>query len=267
MSPAQAVFFNPPGNQIPSSIGGNSRRGGCAIDEVETPSSPAISDQPVALLPIVPDPSRVVALTTQASASLWVYVPPTRAQSAEFLLFDNVTQSFVYIGKFAIETPGIYQINLPETIEIKADQPTAPQDYIWFLDVVCEPNNPAANLSHTGTLKRVDPSAVGDDLESSLGEVADNLDRAEVYGSYGIWLDMVTAIVAERETLKLADLAHATADHQTAVDAAWYSVLDTALPTSERDDVDRDQQLKRLLDADLWTAEMTEISPESASDF
>lgn len=264
-TPAQAVFFNPPGNQIPSSIGGNSRRGGCAIDEVATlsstssTSSTAASEQLVAMLPIVPDPSRVVALTTQASTSLWVYLPPTRAQNAEFSLFDNVTNRFVYSGRFAIEATGIYQINLSDRIEIKADQPTDPQDYTWFIDLVCEPNNPAANLSYTGTLKRVTPNSLGDDLEPFLDQAVDNLDRAKVYGNNGLWLDMVAAIVAERETTEFAE--------SDAFNLAWYGVLDVALPASERDDIDRDQQLKLLLDADIFTAEMTEISLEPDTDF
>ncbi|NJN60522.1 MAG: DUF928 domain-containing protein [Coleofasciculaceae cyanobacterium RL_1_1] len=209
-SPAQAVFFNPPGNQIPSSIGGNSRRGGCAVDEVETEVealvAPVEAEQTVAFLPIVPNPSRVVALTTQASTPLWVYVPPTRAQSAEFSLFDNVTNRFVYSGRFAIETTGIYQINLPDRLELNVDQPTAPQDYTWFIDLVCEPNNPAANLSHTGTLKRVAPNSLSPDFESSLDQAVDPLDRANVYGNYGLWLDLVAAVVEKRETMALADV-------------------------------------------------------------
>lgn len=261
-SPAQAVFFNPPGNQIPSSIGGNSRRGGCAVDEVETlvaPTEAEQAEQTVAFLPIVPNPSRVVALTTQASTPLWVYVPPTRAQSAEFSLFDNVTNRFVYSGRFAIETTGIYQINLPDRLELNVDQPTAPQDYTWFIDLVCEPNNPAANLSHTGTLKRVAPNSLSADFESSLDQAVDPLDRAKVYGDYGLWLDMVAAVVEKRETMESAD--------RDAVDAAWSGVLEVALPVAERDDVDRNQQLKLLLDADLFTAEMTEISLEPDTDF
>lgn len=252
IAPAQAVFFDPPGNQIPSSIGGNSRRGGCAIDEVETPSLPAQAESLVAMLPIVPDPSLVVALTTQASTPLWVYIPPTRAQSAEFSLFDNVTQDFVYSGRFPIEASGIYQINLPANIEMKADQPNAPQDYTWFIDLVCEPNNPSANLSHLGTLKRVNPASLGGDLTASLNQAANNLDRATVYGSQGVWLDMVSAIAAERATVNLAQ--------RDALNAAWSSVMEVALPMSEREDVDRNQQLKVLLEANIFTAEMTEIS-------
>lgn len=252
MAPAQAVFFDPPGNQIPSSIGGNSRRGGCAIDEVAAPSLPAQADALVTMLPIVPDPSRVVALTTQASAPLWVYIPPTRAQSAEFSLFDNVTQSFVYSGRFPIEASGIYQINLPANIEMKADQPNAPQDYTWFIDLVCEPNNPSANLSHLGTLKRVNPASLSGDLTVSLNQAANNLDRATVYGSQGVWLDMVSAIAAERATVNPSQ--------RDAFHAAWSSVMEVALPVSEREDVDRNQQLKVLLEANIFTAEMTEIS-------
>jgi hypothetical protein len=36
--------------------------------------------------------------------------------------------------------------------------------------------------------------------------------------------------------------------------------MEVALPVSEREDVDRDQQLKVLLEANIFTAEMTEIS-------
>ncbi|TAF52175.1 MAG: DUF928 domain-containing protein [Oscillatoriales cyanobacterium] len=259
MSPAQAVFFNPPSNQIPSSIGGNSRRGGCAIDENATAAMPALPDSPVTMLPIVPDPSQVVALTTQASTPLWVYIPPTRAQSVEFSLFDNATQNFVYLGSFPIEASGIYQIDLPEEIEIKADQPNAPQDYTWFIDLVCEPNNPAANLSHSGTLKRVSPASFSRELESSLSQATDNLERAKAYGDQGVWLDMVSAIAAARET--------ANPTQRDALNAAWSSVLDVALPVLDREDVDRNQQLKVLLEADIFTAEMTEISLDGGSDF
>jgi hypothetical protein len=253
--PAQAVFFDPPGNQIPSSLSGNSRRGGCAVDEVaDAPDvNQAMSERLVAFLPIVPDPSSVVALTTQASTPLWVYVPPTRAQSVEFSLFDNVANNFVYSGRFPIEASGIYQINLPETVELKADESDAPQDYTWFLDLVCEPNNPETNLSHTGTLKRVSPDAVGESFEPQLAQAIDRLDRAKAYGSHGLWLDMVAEVLAEHEASDLAD-------QDENLTQEWRSILEVALPVSEREDVDRDQQLKLLSDADLFIAEMTEIS-------
>jgi len=263
-SPAQAVFFNPPGNQIPSSIGGNSRRGGCAIDEVAQAevTTQVTTERLVGFLPIVPDPSRVVMLTTQASASLWVYVPPTQARSVEFSLFDNVSGEFVYVGQFAIEAEGIYQINLPETIELKADQSDAPQDYVWFLDLVCDPNNPAANLSQTGTLKRVTPAAIGAEFELQLTAATNSFDRAKTYGNYGLWLDMVAAIVAGKTVNTASD--HSTSDtdgnHAEHLQQEWRNLLDMALPLSDREDVDREQQLQRLQEADIFTAEMSEVA-------
>lgn len=266
-SPAQAVFFNPPGNQIPSSIGGNSRRGGCAIDETtsESGTTQALPERLVAFLPITPDPSKVVALTTQASASLWVYVPPTRAQSVEFSLFDNVSGSFVYSGRFPIEATGIYQINLPASVPLKVDQPTAPQDYTWFLDLVCEPNNPAANLSQTGTLKRIAPAAAGEGLEQQLAAAMNSFDRAKAYGSYGLWLDMVGAIVAGTAGggTSPTETPQASGNHTDHLQQEWYNVLDMVLPVSEREDVDRTQQLKVLQEANLFTAELSEIMIES----
>jgi hypothetical protein len=63
---------------------------------------------------------------------------------------------------------------------------------------------------------------------------------------------MVAAIAAERATVNPSQ--------RDAFNAAWSSVMEVALPMSEREDVDRNQQLKVLLEANIFTAEMTEIS-------
>ncbi len=245
-SPARAVFFNPPSSQTPSSLGGNSRRGGCAADEVALSEDERL----VSFLPIVPDPTEVVALTTKAAPSMWVYVPPTSAQTVEFALLDSVAGEYIYLASFPIATSGLYRIDLPADMELKADRPDAPQDYIWFLDLVCDPGRPEENLSTTGTLKRV-PTDADAALENGLDDAPDAIERAKAYGESGVWVDMVAEVSAARETETDAPTGEST--------EFWNGIFDVALPVAEREDVDRAEQLDRLTSADVFVADLTSL--------
>jgi len=246
-APARAVFFNPPSNQAPSSLGGNSRRGGCAADEA-MPTDLQERARIVSFLPVVPDPNQVVALTIQASPSMWVYVPPTSAQTVEFALFDNMAEDYVYLGSFPIATSGLYRIDLPPEVELKTDRADAPQDYTWFLDLVCEPGRLENNLSTLGTLKRVSAEVSGT-LQTDLAAAPDAIERAKAYGANGIWLDMISevAIAEDRET-----------GDPAALDSYWKGIFEVALPESDRAGIDRDARIERLTAADRFVADLTD---------
>ncbi|HBE20005.1 MAG TPA: hypothetical protein DEG17_06045 [Cyanobacteria bacterium UBA11149] len=74
--------------------------------------------------------------TLLPNPTLYVYVPETRASSAEFTVVDGEGEE-VYNTKLALtDTPGIVSVSLPDTVAL-----TPGQEYTWIFAVVCNPAN------------------------------------------------------------------------------------------------------------------------------
>lgn len=72
--------------------------------------------------------------TLLPNPTLYVYVPETRASSAEFTVVDGEGAE-VYNTKLALmDTPGIVSVSLPDTVVL-----TPGQEYTWHFAVVCNP--------------------------------------------------------------------------------------------------------------------------------
>lgn len=140
---------------------------------------------------LMPNFQRV--LTVSARPTFFVSVPPTTAKTASFSLQDSNSELHY---RTEVELPadgGIVQIPLPEN----ADELAVGQDYTWYFEVHCvsgfDPNNPTID----GTIYRTPLEAeIGDRLEMANTAI----ERAEIYGEYGIWYDALASLAAARQS-------------------------------------------------------------------
>ncbi|HEY9762829.1 MAG TPA: DUF928 domain-containing protein [Trichocoleus sp.] len=171
------VKFNVPDIEAPGNRESAAQRGGA-----EDCMSGAVP-----LMAVVPETN--VGLTTEAYPDVYVYVPPTLAKTARFVIFDEATHALLYEEAFAINSPrgGIVTISLPNN---GIQQPLAVnQSYYWYFSLECAPDDPDANPVIESNLQRVDPTP----------ELAALLATAEpqalpiLYAEAGIWHDALTA--------------------------------------------------------------------------
>lgn len=181
--------------------------GGLPVRRVPSASrSPVCTprNQPITALVPAKEPQR----TTTATPTLFVYVPPSKAKTFEFVVQDQ--QRKIYRKTFAAaEKPGIVRLTVP------ADSGLAPlqvgQSYRWVFKLVCNHQNRGEDQVIDGMIERVQPDAA---LTQALAK-ADAKKRVDLYAAAGIWQDTFTNLVDLR----------ATQPHNRAIQTDWEDLL------------------------------------------
>jgi hypothetical protein len=160
------------------------------------------AEQLVALMP-----TSNYGLTQSGYPSFFFYVPPTEAKQVKFVVYNETTNELFYQGQFTLkEEAGIIGIPIPDN---GFQQPlTLNESYVWYMAVMCDVNDPSADVVVEGTVKRVD----------SIQGTSNNVPLPSlpaIYAGEGLWHDALTAAAM----LKLQrDDSSAWNDLLTAVD-------------------------------------------------
>ena len=134
-------------------------------------------------------PAATLGQTTAAYPTFFVYVPPTFAQNAEFVLFDEDDNLLYETTVNIAGRSGIIKLDLPveniPPLELS-------KNYIWEFGLVCDPDDRSGDLSVMGWIERVemDPS-LKNQLEQAPLEA-----RAPIFAGAGLWYDTL-AVLAE----------------------------------------------------------------------
>ena len=126
-------------------------------------------------------------LTTLSHPTILIYIPKTKAKTADFVVFDHQSDSPVY--KTAInlpKEPGIIAITIPK------DQPELqPGIYRWTVSLVCDSSKPPFVQ---GMIKRVQPNS---ELTEALQKTP--AEQWSVYAQAGIWYDAIATLATLRQ--------------------------------------------------------------------
>ncbi len=190
--------FRPPRSGAP----GNREAGAARSD---TCASTASSKGLTALIP-----SSNLGLTTKAFPTFFAYIPENNAQKAEFRLLEEGSGKTVFIGQIPLpqahaanstykNKASVVSMSLPKSAV--PDGLQTGKNYVWALMVVCNSKNRAEDIVITSVVQRV-----GDDYIKTLDpETKQKLNRVNqaspqekvsIYGSAGIWNDMLADIAA-----------------------------------------------------------------------
>ncbi|MBD1880824.1 MULTISPECIES: DUF928 domain-containing protein [unclassified Coleofasciculus] len=155
-------------------------------------------------------PSTNVGLTVAARPTLFVAVPKTSAQDAEFILYDGETsQQVIYETTLPIpSTGGVVSVSLPQK---DAPSLVAGKKYRWSLSMICDAEDRGADISVEGWIQRVQPNVA---LRNDLKKAAPR-DRPAIYAEAGMWLDTLSS---------LADLRNANPSDFT-LETDWKDLL------------------------------------------
>lgn len=160
---------------------GASRGGGC-ISQSELPMATALL------------PSSNVGLTSAENPTLFVNLPSTSAESAEFILFDS-TNKEVYFTTLALpSTPGVVSFTLPKDNNGKSLL-EAGKRYHWFFTVICDSIDRGNKIEIVGEIERQPlTTSSGNQLQPRASR---NL--LSLYSENGIWYDAVATLAELRQ--------------------------------------------------------------------
>ncbi|MDX2098063.1 MAG: DUF928 domain-containing protein [Leptolyngbyaceae cyanobacterium bins.59] len=136
-------------------------------------------------------PSNRLGLTTETHPTFFLYVPETKATSAELVLKD-IKNKDVYRTKVALTgVPGVVSVKLPQN----APALEVDKYYRWYFSMACQPDDRLEDVFVGAWVQRVAPDA---SLANSLRR-ARQRDLPRLYAENGIWHDSLAALALLRE--------------------------------------------------------------------
>ncbi|NJO19272.1 MAG: DUF928 domain-containing protein, partial [Spirulinaceae cyanobacterium RM2_2_10] len=139
---------------VPAGVGADSGdtsssgvRGQCIKSTAGLPSL-------TALLPQTAAATLPLGQTAAAYPTLWVYVPETTAEWANFLLVDAQGAEVYNLDFELTEQSGLIELPLNRMEDMPALEPN--QRYEWSFSLVCDPIDSSGNLVTEGELERIE---------------------------------------------------------------------------------------------------------------
>ncbi len=174
--------FKLPNRGAPKTTAGGATRSGSCISE-KTPLTVLV-------------PSTKLGLTTEARPTFFLYLPKTKAQSAEFTLKDS-NEEDVYRTMIPLSSKtGVVSFQLPANApELKLDT-----NYQWFFSIVCQPSDRLRDSFAAAWIQRIAPDK---SLVTALKQATPR-QRPNVYAQAGIWQDTL-ATLAELRRVRPTD--------------------------------------------------------------
>jgi len=171
--------FKPPKRQGPPVSAGGSTRGSSCLTEKKS------------ITPLIP--TNKLGLTISQRPTLFWYIPPSSAKTANLALVTYPEQKLLYEATFTLPNqPGIIGYTLPTTspaLEIG-------KTYRWYLTLVCDSPDFSQNPRVDGWVERIQP-------ESSLSRAiakADARKLPSIYAEAGIWYEALASLVQLRRS-------------------------------------------------------------------
>jgi hypothetical protein len=200
-------FRSPPNQGEPKQSESGGGRGQCLQHKSQipllTPLTPGTVQGLRKITGVEPElvAARVVeypTLTIVEHPTFFIYVPPTSAQQAEFILTEqidkNQSREVYYTTLTLPRTPGIVSVKLPE----ERSPLKIGKVYQWYFALKCDSQpglmpdgDSSGNPYVLGWIQRTE-------LDPSLVKVLDKakpLERAALYGNNGIWHELLTTLV------------------------------------------------------------------------
>ncbi len=177
-----SVTFNPPEGNAPYQTRGGASRGEVACTE-------NTSEAKQQFIPLTPTSS--YGLTVAEHPVFFAYVPSTSAQTAFFSLSDEQGEVYYQTTLPIPTTGGLVEVTLPDTLPpLEVGKP-----YQWGMAILCSGRLRPDSPFISSWVKRIESSA---DFANQL-QAASPLEQAALYGTHGIWYDMLATLAELRK--------------------------------------------------------------------
>lgn len=144
-------------------------------------------------------PAEGMATTVAKYPTVFWYMPPTKASSAEFVLQDG-NGRIIYSAKYAlgqseegaVRLPGIMSLTIPALATLAPLE--IGQDYYWQLALVCNELDRSADLVVGGGIQRIERDLI---LERRIQEATPQ-EKVGFYARQGLWYETLQTLVELR---------------------------------------------------------------------
>ncbi|MEG4351568.1 DUF928 domain-containing protein [Microcoleus sp. LAD1_D3] len=156
-------------------------------------------------------PTNKIGRTVFDYPTFFFYLPPTEAESAEFILKDQ-SGNQIYKQDLTISNlSGVIGVSIPTNKNVAPLE--VGKSYTWNFTVICDSQDRSADQIQIGTVRRVELSA---DIRRQLDQ-ADPRQKTFIYAENGIWQDALSTLAAARRDQP----------NDTTFKADWESLLDS----------------------------------------
>lgn len=139
------------------------------------------------LTALIPKTNQKQELTLAAHPTIFIYIPETGTEAAEFILVDSNNKTVYETILLLPETPGVMEIVIPTNApELKIGN-----NYNWTFTLICESVNPQIFVQ--GSIQRVNPTP---DLTKNLQQTPES-DRWLIYSQAGIWHETLLTLAQQ----------------------------------------------------------------------
>jgi hypothetical protein len=156
-------------------------------------------------------PTNKIGRTVFDYPTFFFYLPPTEAESAEFILKDQSGKQIYKQDLTISNLSGVIGVSIPPNKNVPPLE--VGKNYTWNFTMICDSLDRSADQSESGTVRRVELSA---DIRSQLDQ-ADPRQKTVIYAENGIWQDALSTLAAARRDQP----------NDTTFKADWESLLDS----------------------------------------
>lgn len=179
VSSANAIEFpNAPKRESPQSTAAGGRRGGCVRGNLP-------------ITPLTPSNDNFIK-TISSQPQFFVYIPPTQAKFAQFILREENGKDLDIQEIPITETDRIMKINVSNKINLETDK-----KYIWEVSLVCNPMFINTSNHTKGMIEKV---SLTEDINNQLSTNPDNLQKAQILANEGVWQDTLSLVATLKES-------------------------------------------------------------------
>ncbi|NET69499.1 MAG: DUF928 domain-containing protein [Sphaerospermopsis sp. SIO1G2] len=130
------------------------------------------------------------SFTTSKQPNFYFYVPPTSAQTGEFILRNKEEEDIVQASFKLPKQPGIVKLQIPPTVALETGE-----SYKWYFTIVCNKNDRSADEYTEGTIER---KVISPSVNKALQE-SPPLRQANIYAKYYMWSETITNVLQIRQ--------------------------------------------------------------------
>ena len=156
-------------------------------------------------------PTNKIGRTVFDYPTFFFYLPPTEAESAEFILKDQSGKQIYKQDLTISNLSGVIGVSIPTNKNVPPLE--VGKSYTWNFTVICDSLDRSADQIESGTVRRVEISA---DIRRQLDQ-ADPRQKTVIYAENGIWQDALSTLAAARRDQP----------NDTTFKADWESLLDS----------------------------------------
>ena len=165
-----------------SAGGGGTRGGGGSVEACVKSKTPALT---------VMAPNNNLWTTISATPTLFWYVPPNNAESANFEIFDNDGEEFYQTSLPLKGTSGVVKLSVPPTVSLETGK-----TYRWRLRLVCDAEGGGLEQTVGGVIKRTELSST---QKSQVATARQPLQKVEAYAKAGVWQETLMTLAQLRQ--------------------------------------------------------------------